>query len=106
MQATDSKLFALCVLLSSSICYNIDKKFDEKTLLDLEVMKKLETRIKIRMPTVTSDLMAARNAAAAAMTSENGAQRPSVVNDEEEYSQHLLPQLMPRIIFTVRDFSK
>jgi hypothetical protein len=53
----DSKLFALCVLLSSSICYNIESTFDEKTLMNLDVIKDFENYIKIRMPTVSSNLV-------------------------------------------------
>ena len=54
---TDSKLFALCTLLSSTICFNIVKTLDERTVEDLELIKGLEKRIKIRPPEKAANLM-------------------------------------------------
>jgi len=74
----DSKLFALCVLLSSSICYNIESTFDEKTLMDLDVIKDFENFIKIRMPSVSASLLKNKQ-----IVETEG--RGTVVVEEEEY---------------------
>ena len=44
--STDSKLFALCTLLSSTICFNVKKSFEEKTLEDLDLFRDLSRLIK------------------------------------------------------------
>jgi len=46
--STDSKLFSLCTLLSSTICFNIKKNFEEKTLEDLEMFRDLSRLIKVK----------------------------------------------------------
>ena len=55
--STDSKLFALGSLLSSTICFNVVKTFNEQTLEDMELIKGLEKRIKIRPPEMSANLM-------------------------------------------------
>lgn len=54
----DAKLFTLCTLLSSSICFNIRKTFDEKTLEDLDMFKELSRLIRIRPSHSAASLMA------------------------------------------------
>jgi len=73
-------------LLSSSICFNIENTFDEKTLNDLNVIKDVEKHIKIRMPTIASSLIRERTGA-----TPGGEVRGTVGEDTAEYSQHLLP---------------
>ena len=45
---TDSKLFSLCTLLSSTICFNVKKSFDADTLTDLDMFRDLSRLIKIK----------------------------------------------------------
>lgn len=63
VNSTDSKLFALAALLSSTICFNIHRTFDQKTLEDLEVIKDLHRLIKIRPPDHSANLMRERGTA-------------------------------------------
>lgn len=90
--STDSKLFALAALLSSTICFNIRQTFDEKTLDDLELIKGLEKRIKIRPPEQSASLMR-----------ERGTPGGRGTVDDQLYADHLFPQLMPRLVYLVRD---
>ncbi len=44
-KSADAKLFAICVLISSTVCFNVHKTFDEKTLENLNVFKELTRMI-------------------------------------------------------------
>lgn len=55
--STDVKLFTLCTLLSSTICFNIRKTFDEKTLEDLDMFKELSRLIRIKPSHSAASLM-------------------------------------------------
>jgi len=77
---TDSKLFALCSLLSSAICFNVQKTFDEKTLEDLHFIKDLNKRIQIK-PSVS----------AAKLMGESGTSRGRGNKEDPTYLDHLLP---------------
>ena len=46
--STDSKLFSLCTLLSSTVCFNVKKSFDADTLTDLDMFRDLSRIIKIK----------------------------------------------------------
>mmetsp|Transcript_5667 Transcript_5667/g.7591 ORF Transcript_5667/g.7591 Transcript_5667/m.7591 type:complete len:83 (+) Transcript_5667:843-1091(+) len=57
--STDSKLFALCTLLSSTICFNLRKNFEEKTLEDFDMIRDLSRLIKVKPSNQASSLMKA-----------------------------------------------
>lgn len=57
--STDSKLFTLCTLLSSTICFNVKKSFDEKTLEHLDMFRDLSRLIKVKPSMQASSLMKA-----------------------------------------------
>ena len=90
--STDSKLFALGTLLSSTICFNIVKTFNEQTLEDLALVQQLERKIKLRPPGGSANLMRERGASTGRSTVE-----------DQQYAEHLFPQLMPKMIYLVRD---
>lgn len=48
LETTDHKLFALCTLLSSQILYNVERKFDEKTMQELMLLGKFDRYIRVR----------------------------------------------------------
>lgn len=58
--STDSKLFTLCTLLSSTICFNVKKDFDEKTLEDLDMFRDLSRLIKVKPSNQAAGLMKAK----------------------------------------------
>lgn len=76
----DSKLFALSTLISSTICFNIVKTLDEKTLEELELIKGLEKRIKIRPPERAANFMHERGTPGGRSTIE-----------DQQYAEHLIP---------------
>lgn len=80
INSTESKLFALCSLISSTICFNINKEFNEKTLEDFEVIKDLHRLIKIRPPDHSANLMRERGTPGGRATA-----------DDQNYSEHLFP---------------
>ena len=82
---TDSKLFALCVLLSSSIFFNVEKTFDEKTMKDLDVIQKFENYIKIRMPTLSNTTLRP------GLDTTPGEEGRGTLEEDNSYSAHLLP---------------
>ena len=84
---------ALCALLSSTICFNIRKTFDEKTIDDLDIFKKLGDIIKIKPSHSATSLMHSGVTPGARSTKE----------DNLVYQDHLFPQLMPRLMWLVRD---
>lgn len=84
---TDSKLFALCVLLSSSIFFNIEKTFDEKTMKDLDVIQKFENYIKIRMPSLANTALRPGGGGG----TPGGDEGRGTIEEDNTYSAHLLP---------------
>lgn len=92
--STESKLFALCALLSSTICFNVSKTLSASTLEDLDFLKDLHRRIQIKPAALAENFMRETTGA-------NG--RGSIAADRQIYQEHLFPQLMPRLLWVVRD---
>lgn len=55
----DSKLFTLCALLSSTICFNLRKNFEEKTIEELDMFRDLTRIVQVKPSNEASNLMKA-----------------------------------------------
>ena len=89
---TDSKLFTLCALLSSTICFNLRKNFEERTFEELDMFRDLTRIVQVKPSNEASNLMKAQ-----------GTPGGRGAIEDLAYQEHLLPQMMPRLMWLIRD---
>ena len=77
---TDSKLFTLCALLSSTVCFNVRKNFEEKQFEEFDMFRDLTRIVQVKPSNEASMLMKAQGTPGGRGEIENVA-----------YQEHLLP---------------